>query len=1034
MTQSSERRLPRTLFRIVLLLLASMLAACGGCDALDPANYIDADQFRPDVQIPDPEMGTGDMGMPDDSGRVPKDTDFVFDFGEDPDLGEQPFLLTAVVPNFGPVEGGTQVRIQGTGLKEESTVLVGSREMATDLSSGTLVGRVPPGTGPGPVSVKVISPDGETRVIIDGYRYVENLRVDEVTPSRVPTTGGVEVTVRGAGFAPQMGVSFSGNAALRVTYVDETLLRVLTPPRPRGFADLRVTTPAETVEIDDAVQYYEPLRIDAVEPASGGVAGGDDVVVRGAGFTSDSEVRFGPTPATVTGVDAQAGTINVTTPPGAAGVVDVFVQNGVDSAVRQNGYYYRADENPFVAGVTPRYGPTTGGNTARVIGYGLDTAGAEIRFGAAPATISQAEPSWADVVVPPGVAGVVDVSLHDGATELGRAGGAYEYVPALGITGATPAAGPDTGGTNVTLTGRGFTGTESVLVGGAPADFSVVSDTEITVTTPPHIAGTVDIVVSRDGIDATLEDGFTYQGTVEVWGFTPVRGSVAGGTYVEVRGRGFFGELGVTLDSTPGTQVQRIDRNNLRFYTPPHAPGEVDLTVHVDAASAVAPYTFLYFDPASRFGGASGGPVAGAVNVTVFENGGGPIENSFVMLSTRADTPYQGWTNALGQVTLSGPDVVGSQTTTATAAGYSSATIQTVDAENITLFLNRLDPASGSGTFEPPPFGMIRGNIRATGKLADPDESHTYDMAVVGTTTKSVFGRNPPPGPDAIVVGEGRYAITTRVGDMAVIGLCGTYDQTTNTFTPQLLAVERFVFVANQDDLEIDLFCDIPLDQTHSYKLVNAPYAPDGPNTNLVEVYWNFGFEGFFPSPTFGQGFDSLVAVPNQPALEGDIADISFTAVGGAFTGFSAPLSQATRTNITDVSPPITLPVLLDVPELMAPLPGGVVGADGMIRLQAAGPYLPDFRYIVLRNDMGIPVWTFFLPGDENEVKLPEFPDFSSLPPAQRPNPITGGQLFMTVVSARLGGGHVYETLNYRDIDPDIWEAYSLVSWVIRLK
>ena len=44
------------------------------------------------------------------------------------------------------------------------------------------------------------------------------------------------------------------------------------------------------------------------------------------------------------------------------------------------------------------------------------------------------------------------------------------------VTSADPSTGPDAGGTVVTLTGVGFTGAETVLVGGVPADFMVVSD------------------------------------------------------------------------------------------------------------------------------------------------------------------------------------------------------------------------------------------------------------------------------------------------------------------------------------------------------------------------------------------------------------------------------------------------------------------------------------------------------------------------------------------------------------------------------
>lgn len=1026
--------LRRRLARALIFGFAALAMACGGCE-IDPANFVDVKQFYPDMPETRPDTRVEpDMGNPDlDSGRRPKDANFEFDFGDPEDMAPQPFALTAVVPDTGPVPGGNQVRIQGTGLQEESTVLIGGKEMEAQLSTGTLVGRVPPGSGPGPVTVKVVAPDGEIRALIDAYTYVADLRIDSVVPSRVPTTGGVEVDIRGTGFEPGSGVSFSGDAALRVTYVSPTHLRVLTPPRPRGFADVRVTTPSDSVEAEDAVQYYAPLRIDAVEPASGDVAGGDAVTIVGAGFTSDVEVRFGNAAAQVVSVDAQNGEIDVVTPPNAAGAVDVFVQNDVDAAVRVDGFYYRPDNTPRLVAVFPALGPTTGGNTVRVIGWGLDGAGVEIRFGGAAGTITQSAPSWADVVVPPGAEGPVDVAMFDGATELDRLSGAYTYVRDLTVDDVNPATGPDTGGTVVTITGSGFTGTESVTVGGVPAEFTVLDDGSIEVTTPAHVAGTVDVTVSRDGLDAVAEGAFTYEGTLEVWGFTPVRGAIAGGTYVEVRGRGFFGELGVTFDGTEGTSVRRLDRNNLYVYTPPHAPGEADLQVTAMGQSATAPYTFLYFDPASRFGGVSGGPVEGSVNVTVFASGGGPLENAFVMLSTRPDTPYQGWTNANGQITLSGPDVLGAQTTTATAAGYSSATIETVDAENVTLFLNKLDPSSGSGNIEPPPFGIIRGDIKATGKLSDPDDSNTFDMAVVGTTQKTLFGGNPPAGPNAIVLGQGRYEITTRIGDMAVVGLCGTYHQPSDTFTPQFMAVERFVFISNGDELDIDLLCDIPLDQTHTYKLINAPFAPDGPNTNRVSVFWDFGFEGIFPSPTSGQGFESLVTVDRQPALEGEISDISFVARGGAFTGFGAPFSQSTVRNVTDVASPVELPVLLDVPEPVSPQPGGTV-EDGVIRFQAAGPYFGDFYYLVLRNDMGIPVWTFILPGDTTDVKLPEFPDFSAQPADQRPNPVPASTLFMTIVAARIDGGHVYEQFTYRDIDSDIWEAYSLTSWALQLK
>lgn len=1027
----------RLLRKLLLFVVLVVSTGCGGCDVLDPANYIDLDMYLPDLPPAEDAGDPADLdgGTADaDSGSTDKpDTDFVFDFGSEdvaPDAPDAPFALHAVIPDVGPVPGGNQLRIRGEGLLPGTTVFVDGRQMQVDLAGDELVGRAPPGSGPGVVSIKAISPDGEIRALIDAYRYVEGLRVDSVSPTLVPTTGGVELELRGAGFEPTMGVSFSGTDALRVAYASPALVRVIAPPRPRGLADLRVTNTTDSLELEDAVEYYTPIVIDSVVPASGSVLGGDTVVLQGEGFTSDARVRFGNAEAAVVSVDGAAGTIEVTTPPNAAGPVSVFVWNRVDSAALSNAYLYRSDDAAALAGIHPAVGPESGGNEARIVGWGLDDPAASFLFGAVGATVVERKPSFARVAVPPGT-GIVGVTLTIAGADVATLPAAYRYVPDLTVSSVAPDRGPESGGTVVTITGSGFADVEEVLVGGVPADYTVVSDTEITVTTPSHPAGTVDVTVGRVGAEASSPAAFTYEAVLEVWGFTPIRGAIAGGTYVEVRGRGFQGVVGAKLDGVDGLQARRIDSNNLFFYTPPHAPGEAVLEVSADSQTAQAPYTYLYFDPASRFGGASGSGVVGSVNVTVFAAGGGPIPDAFVMLSSRADTPYQGWTDANGQLTLSGPDVLGAQSTTATAAGYSSATLQTVDAENITLFLTRLDPSSGGGSLEPPPFGIIRGNIRATGKLADPDDSNSYDMAVVSTTQKTLYGGNPPAGPGAITLSDGEYEIVTRIGDMAVVGLCGTYHEPTDTFTPQFMAVERFVFISDQDELEIDLLCDIPLDQTHVYKLVNAPFAPTGPNNNRVAVFWDFGFEGVFPSPTTGIGFDPLVEVTGQPPLEGAIADISFTAVGGAYTGRGAPLSQSSATNIVDVDRSIILPTLLDVAEPVSPLPGGAV-EDGLIRFEAAGPYYPDFYYVLLRNSMGIPVWTFILPGTETTVVLPDFPDFSSVAPDTRPAPKPSGPLFMTILAARIDGGHVYEQVSYRDIDSDLWEAYSLTSWAVR--
>ncbi|MFN0078128.1 MAG: IPT/TIG domain-containing protein [Prosthecobacter sp.] len=69
--------------------------------------------------------------------------------------------------------------------------------------------------------------------------------------------------------------------------------------------------------------------------------------------------------------------------------------------------------------------------------------------------------------------------------------------PAVTVTGINPTRGSTLGGSSVTISGTGFTGTTVVTFGGtAASSFTVESDTEITATTPAHAAGTVNVEVA----------------------------------------------------------------------------------------------------------------------------------------------------------------------------------------------------------------------------------------------------------------------------------------------------------------------------------------------------------------------------------------------------------------------------------------------------------------------------------------------------------------------------------------------------------
>jgi hypothetical protein len=1017
----------------IVLAAALSLGACSD-DTRENNGSGDGGDVNQSRDAGDDSISDADRDDADDRDTErPSDTDNEWDFGT-PDSGDttqQPFAIQAIIPGSGPVEGGNLVRIRGQALSEDVAVYLGSREMDVELSSGQLIGYAPPSGGPGTVTVKAIDEGGDVSTIPDGYRYVEGLQIESVSPGRVPTEGGVQVDIRGAGFTQDAAVSFSGTPALRVDYVDENLLRALAPPRNRGYADVRVTTREDTTVLERGVEYYESLDITSVRPGSSPVAGGTQVVVEGTGFRSQIDFSFGGEAATLVSVDPRNGRATVEVPAHPAGLVDVTATTATDTAIAADAFYYRASDAPDLVAVQPDFGSSAGGEQVVLVGFGFDQPNLRVTFDGSDATIVDNDAGYAVVETPAGSPGLVDVAMYDGNTELDRLVDGFEYREGIWLDSIQPDEGPVAGGTAVKLEGTGLSNTTRVEFGGVPADFTVVSDTELKVTTPAHGAGTVDVVAEANGLEARLQDGFTYTEPLELWGFEPIRGAAAGGTYVEMRGRGFYGAIEVFFDGQEAPTVQRVDRNNLIVYTPPHPVGEAVVTVESGERSAEGPYTYQYFNPASRFGGASGGAVDGSVNISVFSRGGGPIPNAFAMLSTRSDTQYQGTTDQNGQVTLSGPDVLGPQTVTATAAGYSSATVQAVDAQNITVFLNQLNPnPGGGGGGNGTPFGTIRGEVTAPSKMSDPDKETTFDLARVATTQPGPFTGTLDPGAGSEVIGNGNYTIRSRVGDVAVVAVCGVYDESNGSFDPQFIGVERYIFVSDQSVHDVDIVCDIPLDQTASVKLVNPAYAPTGPDTNRARVFWDFGFEGVFRAPVQATGLEEVLHVPRQPEAQGVLSDVTYSVIGGSYTGQYAPFTQTWVEDVPSLDQTIVLPPLLDVPEPVSPSPGGIV-QNRTIRFQAAGPHYPDMYSITLLNSEGIPFWDIIIDGTADSIRLPDFPDFSFLPEDQRPDPYGSEQAFMTVIGIR-GDSIRFDDFSYQDLSFDSWSAYSLNRWSVR--
>jgi hypothetical protein len=103
-------------------------------------------------------------------------------------------------------------------------------------------------------------------------------------------------------------------------------------------------------------------------------------------------------------------------------------------------------------------------------------------------------------------------ALKNDNTVLPASGGGTPQPQPPTITSVFPSPGSTAGGTSVTITGTNFVSGATVKFDTTAAtNVNVMSSTTITVTTPPHAAGLVNVTVTNpNGQSVTLTNGFTY--------------------------------------------------------------------------------------------------------------------------------------------------------------------------------------------------------------------------------------------------------------------------------------------------------------------------------------------------------------------------------------------------------------------------------------------------------------------------------------------------------------------------------------------
>ncbi|MFJ9469828.1 IPT/TIG domain-containing protein, partial [Streptomyces caniferus] len=183
-------------------------------------------------------------------------------------------------------------------------------------------------------------------------------------------------------------------------------------------------------------------------PDSGPTAGGNTVLLTGAGLQGTSQVTFGGIPATLVTQDPSGGSVTVIAPPHTAGTVQIIATTprGNTNSVSYT-YTVTPPSGPTVTTLVPNSGPTAGGTAFAIIGTNLT--GATVTFNGVPATgVSINAPGTVLTgVTPPGPVGNVPVVVTTPAGSTTVAGGYTYTAPPPVVTSLTPSSGSTTGGT-----------------------------------------------------------------------------------------------------------------------------------------------------------------------------------------------------------------------------------------------------------------------------------------------------------------------------------------------------------------------------------------------------------------------------------------------------------------------------------------------------------------------------------------------------------------------------------------------------------
>lgn len=454
--------------------------------------------------------------------------------------------VSAISPNNGSTSGGTAVTITGSNFVSGATVNIGGTAASgVNVTSATRITAITPSHSAGTFGLTVTNPDGQSGSLANAFTFTTS---QPPPPSGDVVMYAAEAPVRAGSWAPVSDASAAGGARLANPDAGAPKL-VDALANPATYFEMTFQAQAGTpyrLWIRGKAQSDSPFNDSIFAQFSDSVDSGGAAVFR-TGTTSATPINLEDCfSCGLSGWGWQDNGWGV----GVMGPLIYFAADGahtiriqvredglsIDQIVLSPANYLNTSPGalkndstilpksdggsgnpaPTISSISPNTGSTAGGTSVTISGANFTT-GASVTIGGTPATgPTVVNSTTITAVTPAHTAAAVNVIVTNPDGQSATLPNAFTYVsqpgPAPTVTGVTPTSGSVDGGTAVTIAGTNFASGATVTFGGAAAtNISVTSSTSMSVVTPAHVAGPVDVVVTNaDGQSGTKPNGFTY--------------------------------------------------------------------------------------------------------------------------------------------------------------------------------------------------------------------------------------------------------------------------------------------------------------------------------------------------------------------------------------------------------------------------------------------------------------------------------------------------------------------------------------------